>query len=521
MIGSTQIDATPGTRPRRVVLNQPCFAMFAVFQALEAESLVDVVGVTVATNAEAASAATHFLKAEVLNFEREIAIGRGDVCAPGAISHYLPDTFERLSVIERLALAMMDRIDIYRAMTYGDRQAVFKQCAAKSFAALERLKPDLYFSKQIPHEVFDYIFSGACTASSIETLQFVETGLPGRWLLSKTIAQPWTRVVPRHVEEADDTLDVLRQRILGTAPISRPYYMTASERSEALHRDGHRHAALPVMPLRAIARLLMAAAYDIARNPASSRAQIDATRRQLSMHAKDLHFRGLSADYRAHARAIPVTASAPYIYFLLHLQPELTTAPLGGVFVDQLLAISALSKSLPSGWTIRVKEHPHQFFGYTWHGAMGRSANYYRDLARIPGVEIVPMEVDHFAMMEGAAFVATITGTAAWEAVIKGIPAIIFGDSWVEGCPGVSRITSSADAAALLAAPRPAIVPTATLAFLETAITTSHAVVLSDEEATGLGRPRGRDIVRRIAKILLRDYFHRDDVACDRILATL
>ena len=45
-----------------------------------------------------------------------------------------------------------------------------------------------------------------------------------------------------------------------------------------------------------------------------------------------------------------------YYYFALHLQPEATTLPNGGIYAEQILAIRILSKLLPDNTYLYVKE---------------------------------------------------------------------------------------------------------------------------------------------------------------------
>jgi hypothetical protein len=138
-----------------------------------------------------------------------------------------------------------------------------------------------------------------------------------------------------------------------------------------------------------------------------------------------------------------VDLSGSYVFCALHYQPEKTTCPLGGDFDDQLFLVKTLSTALPQGWSLYVKEHPSQFVSsYTRYGEHYRSREYYTEMAGIPNVVLVPMESDTYEIIDNANAVATITGTSAWEALVRGKPALLFGFSWFKLCNGVFNVYS-------------------------------------------------------------------------------
>ena len=128
----------------------------------------------------------------------------------------------------------------------------------------------------------------------------------------------------------------------------------------------------------------------------------------------------------------PVDFTRKYVYFPLHLQPEMTTDVLGGKYVDQLLAIEKLRNILPDDWYIYVKENPKQ-------KAYMRGRYFFERLNLIQNVVFVDRSVDTYKLMESAQFVSTITGTAAWEAITGGKNALIFGKIWFDHFPGIFR----------------------------------------------------------------------------------
>lgn len=119
-----------------------------------------------------------------------------------------------------------------------------------------------------------------------------------------------------------------------------------------------------------------------------------------------------------------------YIVFFLHYQPERTTLPEGYGFAQQLAAIEILSMALPSNHFLIVKEHPSIFTSMcSWKE---RSPEYYVKIQEIPNVIISPLEVDAYYLIDNCKAVATITGTTSGEAVIRGKPAIIFGNGTIK-----------------------------------------------------------------------------------------
>lgn len=127
-----------------------------------------------------------------------------------------------------------------------------------------------------------------------------------------------------------------------------------------------------------------------------------------------------------------------YIYVPLHFQPELTTAPLGGVFSNQLLLVQMLSFNLPENVFLYVKEHPQQKY-------KGRTINLYTDLLKIKNVRLIRKTENSFKLLENCIATATVTGTAGWEGLFKNKPFLMFGDYVYKEINGVFRIKNNDD----------------------------------------------------------------------------
>ena len=110
-----------------------------------------------------------------------------------------------------------------------------------------------------------------------------------------------------------------------------------------------------------------------------------------------------------------------FIFFPLHVNPEASTMVLSPWHTDQIAIIEALAKAAPAPMKIVVKEHS-PMLGL-------RPRDFYRQITEMPRVILLSPHLSSFDLIRKANLTAVITGTAAWEAIVLGKPALIVGDS--------------------------------------------------------------------------------------------
>lgn len=129
----------------------------------------------------------------------------------------------------------------------------------------------------------------------------------------------------------------------------------------------------------------------------------------------------------------------PYVYVPLHLIPESTTFVQAPLYVNELNNIEMLSKSIPAGWKIYVKEHQ------TMLGE--RSFEFYKKVKKIPNVRLVRFNYyqDPKPWITNAKGVFTVTGTGAYEAALLGKRSVIFGEMACQVIDGIEKVNSFRD----------------------------------------------------------------------------
>jgi hypothetical protein len=146
--------------------------------------------------------------------------------------------------------------------------------------------------------------------------------------------------------------------------------------------------------------------------------------------------RALRRQLEKYSRSIDPTQIGRYLYVALHLQPEVSTGPRAGAYLDQQLIVEQLSACVPDDITLVVKENPKQTGLY-------RDRGIYRHLSRLRNVVLVPLEQNTFDLIANCEAVVTATGVVGWEALFRGKPAICFGYPFYRGARGVELVSST------------------------------------------------------------------------------
>lgn len=110
----------------------------------------------------------------------------------------------------------------------------------------------------------------------------------------------------------------------------------------------------------------------------------------------------------------------PFIFFPLHVEPELALLLYAPFHTNQLTTIQNVAQSLPWDTCLYVKEHPQ--------GVGKKDMEFYRRLATMPNVKSIYPHTNSRSLIQQSKGVITITSTVGMEAMLFGKPAITLGD---------------------------------------------------------------------------------------------
>lgn len=279
-------------------------------------------------------------------------------------------------------------------------------------------KTDLFIHNASPHVGYDFIPHLLAEELGIETLHLQQSPFPnkffyywnfkdyGEFRTAGNLFENQERIVIENKYEKD----LFYMKI----NIRDGFKLSSFKSPKALHRDLTKY-----VPVYQLLKDLLKSSY----------------------RGQALYRYELRNDFKNNSKKLvkDVDLDQPYVYFALHLQPELSTSSFGGNYTDQALALEHLSSILPKDWKIYVKENPKQTY-------FMRNPEFFRRLERIPNLVFISHEFNTYDLIKNSKLCATITGTVGWEAITGGKPVIIFGwGVWYKTLPGVYNFSFDLD----------------------------------------------------------------------------
>ncbi len=347
---------------------------------------------------------------------------RGKPAAGVDTSDFSPPSAELLSALseaESVVLAMMNKL--LGHLGVSERKHLYYQMVKYWSGVLARYKPDCIIFPLVPHTVYDFVIYALAKHLKIKTVLFTAT-------------QDFIRLVP--MNDFKEGHRVIREAL--ERERSRQFLL--GEVSEDIRRYITKHSEVGADPTPPNMRNMKR--YK----PKKSKVVLRAIR-DFSIFQKCFVylFKRFGQNIQKEYACVSILPDfdKKFVYVPLQYQPEATTSPLGGVFVDQRLLVETVAASVPADWLVYVKEHPRQLIFSGLNFSQYRYRGYYEGLAALPNVRIVPTDTDTFALMSTAQAVALNTGTAGLEAVLRGKPVLVFGYAWYRDCPGIFRVSDT------------------------------------------------------------------------------
>lgn len=348
-----------------------------------------------------------------------------------------PELLESMRECECVVLNMMERLEPhYRIYTHAERKDMYLKHLRYWNHIIESRKLDLYVSYSVPHMVYDYVLYCLCRLKNIPILMFHYSHIRDILFLvdgweeaDKYIMKAYRgeNLEPLGFKKDEKVekmvLSYYRERVLGQKDDT-PFYMEPKTRKKL--RKAYRLKTKTLSYRWDSFKYMIHDVFSKLFDPNC----IYWTLKKASDSRK------LRKSYARYSGEVDL--GLPYVYLPLHQQPECSTSPMAGVFVDQVLMVQMIASCLPEGYFVYVKEHPMQ-------DGQSRRLDLYRELASMANVKLVPKEQDTFSLTRNSVAVATATGTAAWEAFMSGKPALMFGYHYFQSAPGIHAVRNLED----------------------------------------------------------------------------
>ena len=313
-------------------------------------------------------------------------------------------------------LYMMNRIHRLYSFPFNERYYMLKNQIKGAIGLFNKHKPDFCFFMNMPHEIFDYTLFKVADYRKIKRrflLQGAQLGSYYQILGNLRGNEPKLKDYKNKSEVLSNTLERIVKNYQD--PFYKVFYMKKGWTNHSRSQKGLSKIRFKIKnhidflneskkKNKFLEYIIISTIFN----------KIENFLLRFSSFLKLNH--KLSKEYK-------------YIYVPLHLEPELTTSPMGGDFFDQMEMIELLNRNCPPDFKIIVKEHPVQKLNHT------RDKLFFKKIKSLENVIYLSKSKEDFINV--SEIIATITGTSGFEALCRNKKVLVFGEPFYmhyEGC---------------------------------------------------------------------------------------
>lgn len=341
---------------------------------------------------------------------------------------------EELSPYLYETLKMMDRWNIY---DYESRWRYYVNLVGFWNKYLDKNQINLFVHHDIPHEVSDYILYTLCRVRNISYVGNWHAMFRGTCWLHNDVYAPFKALQEAYDNQKDVNLtskeEEVYKKYVSNGCSEHPYYM-----KEALKKlKEYSGIKTKLKAIKERWRMLFRIMYHAHEFAVSDWRFV----REVIMDFSDFYREYVTLyNYYEENCTVP-NFQEKYFYVPINYQPEATSSPCGGGYVDLILYIKMLDACLPEGYYLYVKEHPATLeYSHVYHSS--RSDIFYDELLGLKHVKLMSLKTSTFSLMENAIALATLTSTAGMEGIFKRKPCLCFGNAFYQVAPGCIKINT-------------------------------------------------------------------------------
>lgn len=375
----------------------------------------------------------HKMEAIFHNF-RDLVIGNYDVNWE-ELTPLDADLIKSMNDCEVDVLKMMDRfsLSIEEPLTYDDRKSLYLKHLRYWNDVLEKNKIDIFISSNLPHEVYDFVIYYLCKLKRIPTVFLHQTNILDTVCVMENLnfnsidIQYRYRKLLKKYKSSSESEIVLSNRF--KKDFESNTVKNAPLRFDMLRENPSFGIANNLLPL--LVNLNLDRLIVLFKNPSL-------LIQGVINHIHYIYriYKGKNSFKFYKNNTIIPDLTQKYVYFPLHMQPELSTSPMAGVYVNQILIAQLIAYHLPKNVYIYIKENPLQ-------SPARRDIEFYKELLKISQVRLIPNTFDTRELTNNSLAVVTATGTVGLEALYRSKPVLMFGHNFYQYVKGVFIINNN------------------------------------------------------------------------------